>query len=159
MIKCVNFVVLQLFIACVFVAVSYSEENQYEITLYRHELVGDGKTNCWSLPIESLEKAPVWLPGDKEPPVSLGTIAKRAKAWVVSKGGSPNARLIQIEIRPVDPSANGDLGKIYFYNLRFGNVGYLGQYIRCIVLMDGTIIEPSRGGRLVNSKSYSDYAE
>jgi hypothetical protein len=154
--KYILFFIIQL--AITFHQSSGVASEDFRVTLYVHQLVSLSSTNEWVYSADLLKKESFWEPGKTDPPIALGKIVQLAKEWVVSKGSKPDPKLINIEIRCLN-SSGGEYSNVYFYNLRFGDVGYFGHYIRCIVLMDGTVVEPSRNGKLINTHVYADYAE
>jgi len=132
-----------------------------KVELYRHATNAadlNHLTNVWSVSMEVLEKAPSWKMGDGEPPVPLGKAIVLAKAWIVSKGCETNSWVREVVVHPVYP-----IGEKYshmcYYNILFGGVGIYGHYRRCIILMDGTIVEPELVGGVPSHFSYDYYDE
>ena len=126
----------------------------FKLTLYEHQSYGG--TNVWLVAKSRLDKLPSWKFGDGEPPLPVGKAAATAKAWLVSRGCSTNSCVVEVTIRPVSPY-EGEFQGICYYNFLFGNVGLVGHYQRCLVLMDGTIVEPGWLG--TPPKNISDYAQ
>jgi len=120
--------------------------------LYSHETQGEF-TNVWKVSANALKKS-LWHPGNEEPPVPLGKIVQLAKKWVVATGANTNCWVNTIEIRVL-----GENGSICYYNVLFGGVGYFGHRRRCILLMDGTIVEPQWLGKGPKDTTGADYDE
>jgi hypothetical protein len=122
-----------------------------KLPLFRHSTQSE-LTNVWSVSFERLRKTPQWKSGESEPPLSVGKAVMLAKAWCVSKGCSPELWVEEIEFRPVFQTG-GEFKFTYYYNILFGNVTYYGHYRRCIVLMDGTVVEPDWLGEKPKNQS------
>ena len=74
----------------------------------------------------------------EEPPLSPGKALKIAKYWITG-GKDYHVWVMDISITPFGATS----GKgIYYYNILFGGASYVGHLNRCIILMDGTIIQP-----------------
>jgi hypothetical protein len=125
---------------------------EFKLELYQHECYRG--TNVWSVFQSRIDKLPPWKFGDGEPPLSLGKAVTIAKAWIVSKGCSQDSCVEEATVRPIYPEA-GKYQKICYYNISFCNVGLVGHHRRCLVLMDGTVVEPDWPG--VRPKNVSDY--
>jgi hypothetical protein len=122
-----------------------SEDSKYPI--HRHES-DYGFTNVWFITKSRLETLPVWKDEKEEPPLSIGKAIALAKAWAVSKGASTNAFVETIVFRSMSPGApNSKFRSVYFYNIRFGEVVQFGSHMTCIILLDGSIVEPESIGR------------
>jgi hypothetical protein len=133
----------------------------FKLELYRHETNAaelNHITNVWSVSTESLDKVPSWAMGDGEPPLPLGKAIELARAWIVSKGCQTNSWVREVVVRPVYPDG-GKYKHICYYNILFGGVGLYGHFRRCIILMDGTIVEPELVGGVPKHFSYYFYDE
>ena len=136
----------------VFINVSTAEDSEF--LLFSHPSNGDLKTNVWMVSLDTLKKAPQWKMGEGEPPLSLGKAIELARNWIISRGCDTNSWVREVTVRPVYPM-NGEYQHICHYNILFGGVGIYGHYRRCIMLMDGTILEPKWAG--AGPKYPSDY--
>ena len=116
----------------------------YKIEIYGHENQW-GNTNIWLVSKRVLLNAPHWKAG-KEPPLSPGKAIKIARKWIFAKGAYPDFWIEDIELKPFAPTSRTG---IYFYNILIGGAGLVGHVQRCIILMDGTIVEPE----ILGSKS------
>jgi hypothetical protein len=112
-----------------------------EVELFTHPNNGGLETNVWIVPLATLDIAPKWKMGEGEPPLSVGKAITLARKWLISKGCDTNAWVAELTIRPVAPQSQ-KYQRICYYNILFGGVGFFGHFKRCIVLMDGTIVEP-----------------
>jgi len=129
---------LGLMTLCVVVSV-YGEEDR--IKLYQTDMDWGGGTNQWWLPISRLEKLPKWYPEKGEPLISQTSALKIARKWIASRGVSGSYSVDSILLRSVTP----DTGKYqfdFYYRIVFGNVNAYLNHMTCIVLMDGTVLEP-----------------
>lgn len=122
----------------------------YNIELFRHETQG-GHTNVWYASSDALKKMPLWTVGS-EPPLSLGRAVEIAKTRIISEGGDTNLWIDSITVCPVFPGYKEYEG-VYYYNIRCGGASYLGHFSRCIILMSGTIVEPTWLGTRPKSNS------
>jgi hypothetical protein len=130
--------------------ISFGED---DLELFRHETQG-GHTNVWLVSFATLDRAPRWNDGEK-PPLPLEAAVKISKQWIISQGANTNLWIDSIEIRPVFPGYIKYEG-IYYYNVRYGGVGYIGHHRRCIILMSGKIVKPRWLGS--NPKSDAPWA-
>ena len=78
----------------------------------------------------------------KNPPLSLDQAVKIAERRMVPKGAEKTAWIVEIIVKPFSPAGDRKYGGIYYYNILFGGIGLVGHYERCIILMDGTVVEP-----------------
>lgn len=139
-----------------FVCANTCKGDEPRIAIYMHEAYA--VTNEWMVSMSHLDKLPPWKPDEEEPAISVRKAVVLAKAWIISKGSAKEPWVERIEIRPVR-YGSGKYGNIFYYNILFGGVGYYQNHMRCLVLMDGAIVEPERDGKPVNSTSYKDYVE
>jgi hypothetical protein len=114
---------------------------------------GYGITNTWLVAVGRLEKLPTW--NEKtEPPLQVGKAISLAKDWIVSKGGSTNSYVESIEFRSVSPGAPpGSSSKFrpcWFYIIRFYQFYQFGSSATCVVLSDGSIVDPESTPRVKN---------
>jgi hypothetical protein len=109
------------------------------ILLHQADAYLGAGTNQWWLSQDRLERLPRWK-GHGDPPVSIKKAVKVAQKWISPKGGENDVE--SILLRPIGP---GDMRSkyrfAYFYIIRFG-VAPFGNHITCVVLMDGTVLEP-----------------
>ncbi len=85
-----------------------------------------------------MEHLPQWKPDEEKPPLSLTKAIQIAAKWIAKRSGGGDVETILI--RPVG-LANDQFRYIYFYQIKFG-VNPIDNYMTCIVLMDGTVLEP-----------------
>jgi hypothetical protein len=120
------------------------EETKYEI--FRRD-GGYENTNVWFVTKSRLEKLPVWKELEEEPPLPIGRAISLAKKWIVSKGASTNCYLGTITFRSMGPSSpNHPNHFVYYYIIQFCEVAQYGSRMTCIVLPDGSIVEPENIG-------------
>jgi len=101
----------------------------------------------WFLTKSRLEKLPIWKESEEEPPLPIGRAISQAKKWAVSKGASPNCFFEAVTFRSFSPeSVDSKYRSVYFYIIRFGEVAQFGSHMTCIVLLDGSIVEPENIG-------------
>ena len=110
--------------------------------LFVYQTDGDrscGGTNVWWLSPRQAAQLPKWHPGrSAQPPLSLKKALKSAKKWIDSKGGG---EIEEVVLRPVQHSDSSPYRQLFYYRIRFGVAPYL-NHLTCIILMDGTVLEP-----------------
>jgi hypothetical protein len=63
-----------------------------------------------------------------------------ARKWIASKSG--DGQVDHILLRPINPDSSESKYRLtYFYAIEF-RVSPYGNHITCLVLMDGTVLEP-----------------
>ena len=113
-------------------------------------------TNTWFVARSQIEKSAGW--DEKgEPSLSVGRAISLAKDWVVSKGGRTNSYVTTVEFRSAapgaPPSSPSKFRHFWFYTIRFHEVAQYGSSMTCIVLLDGSVVEPEskpHTGRIVD---------
>jgi hypothetical protein len=110
------------------------------VNLYAHVTNTGGETNVWRVSMGTIKQIPLWKMDDGKPPLSMEKAIKTAKAWVISRGCERGCWVADVEICPV--FATSGRAQPCYYNVLFGGVGIFGHFRRCIVLMDGTVVEP-----------------
>jgi hypothetical protein len=109
------------------------------VLLYETDMDWGGGTNQWLITNSRLQQLPKWNPQKSEPPVSQTMALKIARKWIVARGVSGSYEVDSILLQAVRP----DTGRFdYYYKIRFGNVNAYLNHMTCIVLMDGTVLEP-----------------
>jgi hypothetical protein len=120
------------------------EEIKYPI--FRHD-GGYGNTNVWFVTKSRLEKLPVWKEAEEEPPLQVGKAISLAKTWVLSKGASTNCYVGTLTFSSLGRSSlNDKYHYVYFYIIQFDEVAQFGSHMTCVVLLDGSIVEPENIG-------------
>jgi hypothetical protein len=135
----------------IFALAAYAGED-FKFPIYEH-VSGYGITNTWFVALSRVEKSAGW--DEKgEPQLPVGKAVSIAKAWVVSKGGSTNSYVDNIVFRSVDRGyPHSKLRPFWFYNIQFHDVYMFGSSVTCIVLLDGSVVEPEskpHTGRIVD---------
>ena len=118
---------------------AFGEDNT-RILLYS-EVRRSGQTNEWWLPYARLETLPRWNPAHEEAPVSLSRAIALATNWVVSKEGPGIGYIDEIHIASFHSTAK-TFRYVYYYRIIFQ--ARWADYMGCIVLMDGTVLEPEK---------------
>jgi hypothetical protein len=123
---------------------AFCHDDGFEI--YRHINQWE-QTNIWRISVQRLTNAPVWK-GQEEPPLSIGRALKIAETHIAmaNKATHGSCWVMEINLTQVAPMSNTG---IYYYNILLGGVSYVGHFRRCIILMDGSIVEP----QILGSKS------
>jgi hypothetical protein len=109
------------------------------LTIYEADAWLENYKDVWKLPISRCAKLSEWNPQEGEPPLSLGKAAAIASKWVSSKNHPGDVE--SIEVRPVNRSESGKFTRVFFYAFTFSVAPY-GNHKSCVVLMDGTVLEP-----------------
>ena len=115
------------------------------IELYHH-VNQWGSTNVWFASQYTLTHTPKWKAGEEEPPLSLGKAIDIARKHLAYPDGKGAYWIQEIAVTPFAPTSNTG---IYYYNIVLGGTSYVGHWNRCIILMDGTIVQP----QILGSKS------
>jgi hypothetical protein len=119
---------------------------------------GYGITNIWFVAKSQIEKTAGW--DEKgEPPLPVGKAVSLAKAWVVSKGGSTNSYVVSVIFRSAamgEPTGSSSFRRFWFYTIRFHEVYQFGSGVTCVVLSDGSIVEPESTPHVTNQLHYLD---
>jgi hypothetical protein len=109
------------------------------LLLYQTDKDQGGGTNLWWLSLSRVEQLPKWLPDKPEPPVSQTKALKIARKWITSQGGwgGDVEYILLSSVNPDEPSFRS----VFYYRIRFGFPPYK-NHVTCIILMDGTVLEP-----------------
>jgi hypothetical protein len=144
-----------------------STGEDFKFPIYRR-VSGYDVTNTWFVLVSRLEKLPKWNERD-EPPLSVGKAMLLAKAWVVSKDFNTNCYVGSVEFRsvargtpPVPPNKLSGLPNLrpcWFYIIHFEEVAMVGSWATCVVLPDGSIVEPECSPNLPDSKRVLRYLD
>ena len=111
------------------------------LLLYQTDMDWGGGTNQWWLPISRLQQSPKWHPEKSEPPISQMKALKIARKWLDSRGVTGTYDVDYILLHAVRPGV-GERRFDFYYRIVFGNVNAYLNHMTCIVLMDGTVLEP-----------------
>jgi hypothetical protein len=112
---------------------------QRGIMIHQADAYGGAGTNQWWLPLDRLERLPRWQ-GQGDPPVRIKKALRVARQWIAKKSGDGDVD--HILLRPINPdSAEAKFRLVYYYTIKFCVSPY-GNHITCVVLMDGTVLEP-----------------
>jgi len=134
---------------------SASEDIKYPVY---HHISGYGFTNTWYVTKSRLETIPRW-DENGEPPLSAGKALSLAKAWVASKGaGSPTNTCVEsIVLRSWSQDyPNSPNRSFWFYKIQFCNTFQYANHMTCIVLLDGSIVEPESEPKSKSDARYLD---
>jgi hypothetical protein len=149
-----SFIYLTVFI---FTLIAYAGED-YKLPIYKH-ISYYGFTNTWFVLKSRIEQTARW--DEKgEPPLQVGKAISLAKAWVLSKGGSTNSYVVNVEFRSVErgapPGSPSEFRPFWFYTIRFHDVYQYGSGMMCVVLSDCSIVEPESAPQTTNNVRYLD---
>ena len=108
------------------------------IFLYQNER-RSGKTNVWWLTGEKLKTLETWDARKEKVPLSLDRAIEIASKWIDSRE-SGKCQIEKITIKPIR-SGEGRLSRIFYYQFDF-YATRMFDFAACIVLMDGTVLEP-----------------
>jgi len=111
------------------------------LLLHQSDFDRGGGTNRWWLPLSRCKQLPIWQPNKGGPPLSLTKAIKIADKWITSKGSRGDVE--SILLRPVTRNDADPYRFTFYYMIEFGVAPY-GNHLTCIVLMDGTVLEPER---------------
>lgn len=113
---------------------------------------GYGFTNTWYVPTSKLMKLPGWN-GPGEPPLSVGKAVSVAKAWIASKSLN-NSYVNSIDFKSFNFQAPS--GPCWIYIIHFQEVAMFGSWATCVVLPDGSVVEPETTPQTTNIVRYLD---
>jgi hypothetical protein len=141
-----------------------SAAEDFKFAIYSR-VSGYDYTNTWFVPMSRFETLPKWNE-QGEPPLAVGKAMSVAKAWVISKGFNTNCWVGRIEFRPfamgqppvppTKPSKPSGLRPCWFYIIHFVEVGMVGSWATCVVLPDGSVVEPVTTPQTTNMVRYLD---
>jgi len=124
-----------------------------------------GVTNTWSVPWNQLTNLPAWNE-EGEPPISVGRAMSLAKNWMISKGADTNCYVITVQFRPLAPSVppvmpnpqspGSLLRHRWVYIIRVFQVYQYGSIATCVVLPDGSVVEPECSPNVKKELRYLD---
>ena len=136
---------------------AYAGED-FPFPIYQHVSFYTG-TNTWFVTRSRIEKSAGW-DETGEPALPVGKAISLAKAWVVSKGGRTNSYVTTVEFRSADrgapPSSSSTFRHFWFYIIRFHEVAQYGSSVTCIVLLDGSVVEPQSTAQKRDIGDYLD---
>jgi hypothetical protein len=124
--------------AVLFIGAIASRGEDHKILLCQAEAYHNPGTNQWWVPLSRLERLPLWR-GKGNPPLSIEKALRIARRWITPQSGDGDVD--HILLRPIGPSAESKYRYLYYYVVEF-SVSPYGNYITCVVLMDGTVVEP-----------------
>jgi hypothetical protein len=124
-----------------FTAVRSVDGEEARLLLYQTDMDWGGGTNQWWLPNSRLQQVPKWHPEKSAPPISQTKALKIARNWLASKGVSGTYDVDYILLKAVGTGIDERRFNFY-YRIGFGNINAYLNHMTCIVLMDGTILEP-----------------
>ena len=124
-------------------ALSTSADTNHTDRIHIYEFLRRNcNTNVWWLTSERFRSLPNWNPENNEKiPLSLDSAMKIASKWVAAKE-SGVCPLQSISIEPIG-SPYGQGPRVFYYRFIF-HAALLFDYTACIVLMDGTVMEPEK---------------
>jgi hypothetical protein len=112
-----------------------------KILLYQTDAYLGAGTNQWWLPASRLEHLPHWK-GNGNPPLSVKRALKIARKWIAPRSGDGDVH--HILLRAINADALEARYRYSFYYAIEFCVNPYGNHITCIVLMDGSVLEPLR---------------
>ena len=93
----------------------------------------------WSIPESRISKTPRWNPTHEQVPLSVRDALAISCSWVKRKTEGGACDLEEICIRPFAYESNAFTG-IYYYKIMYGVRSF--DNLPCILLMDGSVVEP-----------------
>jgi hypothetical protein len=140
-----------------FTQVAYADGG-FPFPIYQR-VSGYGFTNTWFVAMNQIDKAAGWEEKG-EPSLSVGKAVELGKAWVISKGGSTKSYVESVEFQSVDrgrpPGSSSKFRHFWFYLIRFDEVFQVGSSVTCVVLLDGSIVEPASTPHIKSVARYLD---
>jgi hypothetical protein len=119
-------------------------------------------TNTWFVLRSQIEKSAGW-DETGEPSLAVGKAISIAKAWLVSKGANTNSYVTDVEFHSADrgapPSSSSKFRHFWFYIIRFHEVAQYGSSATCVVLLDGSVVEPQSAHQKRERKDVYDYLD
>ncbi len=98
-----------------------------------------GETNEFWLPVSRLKRLPRWDPLHQKPPVSLTKAIQTASKWLAAREGGGERGVDEITICSLH-SDEQQFWHFFYYRFIFNTRPF--DQAACIVLMDGTVLEP-----------------
>jgi hypothetical protein len=100
-----------------------------------------GEINEWWADVDRLKTLPKWAPWKQAPPLSLKDALSIASRWLKKWDGGSLGSVDSILIGSLHADA-GELANTFYY--RIDVVPREFDQMSCIVLMDGTVLEPTK---------------
>ena len=112
----------------------------------------DGITNEWYLPVERTLNCPRWDPFKAEPPLSVTNAVAIASNWVARQPRiwGPPSRVDTITLNSLH-SNRAPFAGVFYYRIIFDTGTF--DHRACIVLMDGSVLEPRTSKASVSRES------
>lgn len=101
-----------------------------------------GETNEWWVGTERLRKVPKWDPSRQNPPLELAKALKIAMRWLATRDGATTPGQVDAVMICSLHAESGELRNMFYY--RVDVVPREFDQMSCIVLMDGTVVEPKQ---------------
>jgi hypothetical protein len=98
-----------------------------------------GTTNEWWLPVSRFSRLPKWNPEKDELPLPLGEALRIARHWIALKPHRSPLPLESVTLIPIQPNEE-EFRHAFYYQFLFRVDPF--DSMACIVLMDGTVLEP-----------------
>jgi hypothetical protein len=129
------------FAICVLIRSSAAQNNLVPLVGCSH-VRRSGETNEWWIAESRLAKLPQWHPTkQKSPPLSLEKAVRIAEKWIKHTEGGTEYEPTEITVRSLHPDEN-EFRYHYYYRITFPTRPF--DEAVCVVLMDGSVLEPSR---------------
>jgi hypothetical protein len=132
---------VHIIIFCVFLTFATSCNSAAEevrIKLFSH-MRRSGVTNEWWLPMSRLKALPKWNPEKEELPLSLEKALQTARKWACAMQETTGIWLQSVTILSIQPNQE-EFRYVFYYRFIFGVDPF--DRMACIVMMDGTVLEP-----------------
>lgn len=112
---------------------------EHKIEMYA-EVRRSGVTNEWWLPVDRLKSCPRWDPLHEKVPLPPDRAAKIAAEWIEKREGFKVTEIEDIQIGTFHSDAK-EFHHVFYYRFLYSPRQF--DFASCIVLMDGTVVEPS----------------
>ncbi len=89
--------------------------------------------------MQLIKNLPKWNPDKQALPLTLENALKMASEWVTKKRGGGTPQLESVTVKSINPDEK-EFASTFYYVFIFGVSTF--DRMGCIVLMDGTILEP-----------------
>ena len=122
-----------------FSSICFSFEKNGRLFLHRESNGYD--ESIWWVSTNKVNSLPKWIPESKDSPITIKKAVDIARNWSNTHGPyHSKGRTEQIVICSAQPGY-GNYHDVFFYRILL-QVGPWGNFMTCVVLMDGTVVEP-----------------
>ncbi len=126
---------------CFLTLASLAQASDAQIRLFEVER-RSGINYEWWATADRLRRTPKWDPSKGDPPIPLRKAVQIASKWLADIDGVTVAGTVDTILVGSLHNEAGDFRNVFFYRIDF--VPRQFDHMSCIILMDGTVVEPKK---------------